>query len=79
MRIKTQNKLQPTELSADSVVIEDELGNPIFVAVQFAGSIMMSDVNDADFHTVLRQLGINKTVSITEIQPKPVQNVIWKP
>jgi hypothetical protein len=79
VRVKLQNKLQPTARPADSVVIEDDQGNPIFVAIQFAESIMMSDINDPDFHSVLRQLGIDKTVSITELQPKPVQNVIWKP
>lgn len=79
VRVKTQHKLQPSEQPADAVVIEDELGNPIFVAVQLSESIMMSDINDPDFHTVLHQLGINKTVSITELQPKPVKNLIWKP
>lgn len=79
MHVKIQNKLQPVDTPADSVVIEDNLGNPIFVAVQLSESIVYADASDADFHALLQKLGINKVVSVTELQPKPVNNLIWTP
>lgn len=79
MRVKLQQKLQPVEHRADSVVVEDELGNPIYVALQHDNHIICASVGDDDFHALLRALGINKTVTVTDLQPKPVENVIWTP
>jgi hypothetical protein len=79
MRVKTQFNLQPAETQAHSVVIEDDMGNPIIVATQLTESIVFSTVNDPDFQSALRSLGITKTVKITEFKPKPLQDIIWTP
>lgn len=80
MRVRFQSKLQPTVAPADSVVIEDDLGNPLFVASQLTDSIIFADARDADFHALIRQLGIDKVVSVNEVAPKPLnKNVIWTP
>lgn len=79
MKVKTQFELQPLETPASSVVIEDDKGNPIIVAVQLTESIVFSTVNEPDFHATLRSLGITKTVKITEFTPKPLQDIIWTP
>lgn len=79
MRVKSQHGLQPTEHPAHNVVIEDDLGNPIFVALQLNESIVYSDARDPDFHTMLRAAGVDKAVAVTQFQPKPTQNVIWTP
>ena len=79
MRVKLQNKLQPSEHSAHSVVIEDSLGNPVFVALQLSESIVFAGVNDPDFHSLLRAAGIDKVVAVTELKPKPHENLLWTP
>jgi hypothetical protein len=79
MRVKTQHCLQPVDIAAHSVVLEDDLGNPIFVAVQLKDSIVYSSAGDSDFHSMLSTLGINKTVTVSEFKPKPAKNIIWTP
>jgi hypothetical protein len=79
MQVKTQHKLQPHEQKAHSVVIEDDLGNPIFVAIQVDEAIMYSMPGEPDFHPMLRSLGIEKTVVLADFKPKPLQNILWKP
>ena len=79
MLVKTQHNLQPRETPAHSVIIEDDMGNPIFVAVQMTEAITCANVGDPNFQTVLQMLGVNKTVTVTEFKPKPMQNIIWTP
>lgn len=79
MRVKTHHNLQPTEQKAHSVVVEDDLGNPIFVALQVDEAIVYSTPGEKDFHTLLRALGINKTVVVTDFKPKPIENIVWTP
>lgn len=79
MQVKSQHNLQPTHVSAHSVVIEDDLGNPIFVATQLPDSIVYASVGDADFHDILTSLGVNKTVTVKDFKPKPLKNIIWTP
>lgn len=79
MLVRTQHKLQPLDVPAHSVVVEDDMGNPIFVAVQLPESIVCSNVGDSNFHDILRMLGVDKKVTVTEFKPKPVQNIIWTP
>lgn len=79
MRVNTQHHLQPTEQKAHSVVVEDDLGNPIFVALQVDEAIIYSTPGEKDFHTVLRALGIHKTVVVTDFKPKPIENIVWAP
>jgi hypothetical protein len=79
MLVKTQHGLQPAEQKAHSVVVEDDLGNPLFVAIQVDEAVVYSTVGEKDFHPMLRALGINKTVVVTDFQPKSLQNIVWTP
>ena len=79
MRVKIQNKLQPSEHQAHSVILEDDAGNPIFVALQLDDQIVYAEAGEPDFHAMLKALGVDKTVVVTEIQPKPIQNMLWTP
>ena len=79
MRVKIQNNLQPQSLEAHGVIIEDDLGNPIFVALQLDESIVYADAGEKDFHAMLKALGCDKTVIVDEITPKPIKDVIWTP
>lgn len=79
MRVKLQNKLQPIVHEADSVIVEDGLGNPVYVALQHDDHILCAHVGEPDFHALLKALGVNKTVTVTELKPKPIENVIWTP
>lgn len=79
MRVKLQNSLQPHEQRAHSVVVTDDLGNPIFVALQLDEAIVYADARDPEFHAMLQAAGVDKTVAVTEITPKPQQNLLWTP
>lgn len=79
MRVKLTHNLQPHEQDAHSVIIEDAMGNPIFVAMQVGDAIMYADAGEKDFHAFLKALGVDKTVVVDDIKPKPLQNVIWTP
>lgn len=79
MLVKTQHGLQPKETPAHSVVIEDRLGNPIFVAIEVDEAIVYSTPGEKDFHSLLRAVGVNKTVNVTEFKPKPIENIVWTP
>jgi hypothetical protein len=46
-----------------TVVVEDELGNPLVVVIETSQRMnMVVTCNDSDFNQVLQQLGINKVV-----------------
>lgn len=79
MRVKTQHGLQPHDLAAHSVIVEDRLGNPIFVAIEVDEAIVYSMPGEKDFHSLLRALGVTKTVTMTEFKPKPIENIVWTP
>lgn len=79
MRVKAQHSLQPIEQKAHSVVVEDDLGNPLFVAIQVDEAVVYSTVGEKDFHSLLRALGIDKTVAVSEFQPKSLQKIVWTP
>ena len=79
MRVKLTNNLQPHEQAAHSIIIEDDFGNPIFVAMQVDESIVYADAGEKDFYALLKALGCDKTVVVNEITPQPIQNVIWTP
>lgn len=79
MRVKTLNDLQPAETVAQSVIIEDDKGNPIIVAMQLTESIIYSTAGDPDFHSMLRALGVTKTVHVTNFNGKPLEDIIWTP
>lgn len=79
MRIKALGDLQPHDFPAQSIVIEDDKGNPIIVAIQLTESIIYSTVGDKDFQNMLTAMGVNKTVRVTDFKPKPLEDIIWTP
>lgn len=79
MRVKTLNDLQPSDMPAQSVIIEDDKGNPIIVAMQLTESIIYSTAGDKDFQSMLHALGVKKTVHVTHINSKPLEDLIWTP
>lgn len=79
MRVKIQHKLQPSSHEAHSVILEDNLGNPIFVALQLDDQIIYAEAGAPEFYAMLKALGVDKTVVVNEVQPKPIQNMIWAP
>jgi molybdopterin-biosynthesis enzyme MoeA-like protein len=79
MLVKTQHALQPAQTPAHSVVIEDRMGNPIFVAIEVDEAIVYSTPGEPDFHSLLRACGVTKTVTVTNFKPKPIENVVWTP
>lgn len=81
MRVRTHDGLRkPQIIPSTSAVVEDDYGNPLLVAVQYDdGTYMYSKLGDDDFHSLLRTLGIQKTVVIKEVCSRPLSNVIWTP
>ena len=67
MLIKTQYNLSPQDTPAHSVVVEDDLQNPIFVATHLAEGIIYSSVGDSDFKEVLKLVGISGAPSVDHI------------
>jgi hypothetical protein len=72
MLVKTQHNLIPAETKAHTVVIEDDLKNPIFVATHVAEGIVYSAVGDNDFATVLKMAGVTTPApTVNELPPPP--------
>lgn len=69
MLIKSQKNLVPAETVAHSVVIEDDMRNPIFVAVHVADAIAYAAVGDADFKQVLKLAGVENSPTVFELPP----------
>lgn len=78
MRVKLQHNLQPSEHKAHGVVIEDDNGVPILVAMQFDTYILCSKAGDEDFQAVLKALGVDKNIIVDTVTPKPIQQVAGK-
>ena len=76
MRVKSQHFLQPTVTDAHSVVLEDNAGNIIFVAVESADhSIVTSTAGDKDFAGLVKALGIDKTTIVQTLKVKSVEEM----
>jgi hypothetical protein len=67
MRVKTHHNLQPAEQLAHTVVIEDDNGNPIFVALHMSEGIVYSDASQKDFPGILKLAGIETVPVVTFI------------
>ena len=65
MRVKTHHNLQPAEQNAHTVVIEDDNGNPLFVAMHMSEGIVYSDVSQPDFPGILKLAGIETAPVVT--------------
>ncbi len=76
MIIKNQYNLQPTEFESHAVILEDREGNIIFAAVELEdGTILAAQAGEKDFEPLLKFLHVDKTTTVTEIQPKSVQEM----
>jgi len=66
-------------IEATRIVVEDKEGNPIMVALEYAPEmIVASHAGDNDFNTLLANLGINKVVVCTDVQEKPLDQVVFE-
>ena len=73
MRVKSQHFLQPTVTDAHSVVLEDNAGNIIFVAVEGDDhSIVTATAGDKNFAGLVKALGIDKTTIVHDVKVKSV-------
>ncbi len=65
------------------VYVEDKFGNPLMVACELAdGMYDVSHVGDPDFQSVLRSLGVDKTVVVDTVrgpEPRPIDRQLLSP
>jgi hypothetical protein len=60
---------QPIRLDCTRVVLRDDLGNPVMVALKVAqGVIYCSKAGDKDFLSILKEFGISDTLIVTDAQ-----------
>jgi hypothetical protein len=69
MLIKSEQNLVPTQTKAHTVVIEDDMGNPIFAATHIADGIVYSSVGEKEFKDMLTLVGVDKMPTVTEVLP----------
>jgi hypothetical protein len=69
MLIKSEQNLVPTQTKAHTVVIEDDMRNPIFVATHIADGIVYSSVGEKEFKDVLKLAGLANAPAVTEVLP----------
>lgn len=80
MRLEFHNKLmQPQSVEATRVVVYDVLDNPISVAVETDEGIIIAETvspqNAREFNSILKSLGINKTVVVSDATQKPLREI----
>lgn len=71
MIVNTTLSLQPQETRAHSVIIRDDLGNPLFAAMHMAEGIIYSAVGEKDFPAVLKLVGNEDPPVVHEIPKTP--------
>lgn len=79
MKLIVHNNLREAQvIHATRLVVEDSLGNPIVVALEYApDQIIAAHPGDKDFNNLLKNLGINKVVVCTDIEQKPLNEIIF--
>ena len=78
MRLKAHNALRnPVDQEVTSVVLYDDIGNPIFVAVSVADrTVLLATVNDPDFNQIMQNYGLsNRPVVVTDPQLKSLSSI----
>jgi hypothetical protein len=76
MRVKSQHYLQPSVNDAHSVIVEDNFGNILFVAVEAAaGVIVTAQAGDSNFQSLLQALGIDKTTLVKNFELKSIDEL----
>lgn len=57
-------------------IVYDDFDNPLMLAVEYKpGAIIASKLGDPDFHTLLQQLGLDRTVVLQNIQQQPLSQI----
>ena len=80
MKLLIHDGLQnPQTIKATRVVVLDELDNPVAVAVEVDRGVIIaetaSEENQAEFNAILRNLGIDKTVAVTDAKERPLPEI----
>ena len=73
MRLESHYRLgQPVSIPSTRVVVYDDMENPIALVVKLDdGQYFAAHVDDDDFQDALVSLGINRTVVVRQVRPKP--------
>lgn len=79
MRVSLHKNLRGGQvLEVSRIVIEDKLGNPVLIAMDYGdGLIVQSRPGDPDFNNMLQSVGITKIVDCTDIKQKPLNQVVF--
>lgn len=69
MKLKIHKNLREAiEIEATRVLVEDKLGNPIAVALEFAeGAIFAATADNPNFKQILERMGITKVVVVKDV------------
>lgn len=69
MRVETHNRLgTPRTINATRVVVYDDHGNPLALAVQLDnGMYHVCHLKDPEFRTLLDMLGVASTVRVKDV------------
>lgn len=78
MRVNLQHKLQVSTAPATQVVIENDLGVPLVVALQIEDTVIVAQAGDPEFQDMLKSAGIDRVVPVYDIRQKPTSQLSWK-
>lgn len=73
MKIQLHNGLQaPQEINATRVLVLDKFDQPVALAVEVDDGLIIAETasNTAEFRALLRNLGINKTFVVHDVEQK---------
>lgn len=77
MKVELHNHLgRPQVIECTRLVVLDAYDNPISVSIEYQRDLIItSHVGQHDFHNLLRQCGITKTVVVTQAMQKPLEEI----
>ena len=77
MKLKIHRNLRDVVvIEATRVVVEDDLGNPVALALEFGpNQILAVTADDPKFNQVLAELGIDKTVLVEDVFQTPLDRI----
>lgn len=71
-----KNLREVVEIEATRVVVEDDFGNPIALALEFGpNQIIAVTAEDPKFNQLLSSLGIDKVVVVHDVPQTPLNEV----
>jgi len=81
MKLLIHDRLNnPVEIQATRVVVLDQYDNPIAFALQTDPEIIIvesaAEAGQVAFNATLRNLGIDKTVLVTDVKQKPLKDIV---